>query len=148
MPWVQDELGTLFVPENRAAAHSRIIGVGFARIKASRPTSAPPVFVLPGGPARSYLNAFTGGDAAAKKQLAGIVPYTAVGDVVVVDQRGYSKRGEELLGLEDFRASLLMSPEAWPTFVLSLLPRPAGSHLPEAAVSARKPFETLGAGAT
>src|SRR5690242_12827954 len=27
------EIGTLYVPENRAAASSRVIGVGFARIK-------------------------------------------------------------------------------------------------------------------
>ncbi|RKH20645.1 alpha/beta fold hydrolase [Corallococcus sp. CA047B] len=94
---VQYELGTLFVPENRAVANSRLIGVGFARIKAARPTGAPPIFILPGGPARSYLNAFTDEDAAAKKQLAGVFPFTAAGDVVVMDQRGYSKRGEELL---------------------------------------------------
>ncbi|RKI48674.1 alpha/beta fold hydrolase [Corallococcus sp. AB004] len=94
---VQYELGTLFVPENRAVSNSRLIGVGFARVKAARPTGAPPIFILPGGPARSYLNAFTDEDAAAKKQLAGVFPFTAAGDVVVMDQRGYSKRGEELL---------------------------------------------------
>ncbi|NOK17128.1 alpha/beta fold hydrolase [Corallococcus carmarthensis] len=94
---VQYELGTLFVPENRAVANSRLIGVGFARVKAARPTGAPPIFILPGGPARSYLNAFTDEDTAAKKQLAGVFPFTAAGDVIVMDQRGYSKRGEELL---------------------------------------------------
>ncbi|RKH63259.1 alpha/beta hydrolase [Corallococcus llansteffanensis] len=90
------ELGTLFVPENRTSPGSRLIGVGFARMKAARPTGAPPVFVLPGGPGRSYLNAFTDRDAAGQRQLAGLLPYRAAGDVVVIDQRGYSKRGDVL----------------------------------------------------
>ncbi|MFP2956759.1 hypothetical protein ACLEPN_02730 [Myxococcus sp. 1LA] len=90
------ELGTFYVPENRSAPGSRVIGIGFARIRAQRPTGAPPIFVLPGGPGRSYLNAFTDGDAAARTQLEEILPYRAAGDVVVVDQRGYSPRGEVL----------------------------------------------------
>ncbi|SEU13795.1 alpha/beta hydrolase [Stigmatella erecta] len=90
------ELGTLYVPENRSAPGSRVIGIGFARIRAQRPTGAPPIFVLPGGPGRSYLNAFTDSDAAARTQLEGILLYRAAGDVVVVDQRGYSPRGEIL----------------------------------------------------
>lgn len=93
---VRFELGTLYVPENRAAPGSRIIGIGFARIRAARPTGAPPVFMLPGGPGNSYLNAFTDHGAAAQAQLAGILPYTGAGDVVVVDQRGFSRRGEVL----------------------------------------------------
>jgi hypothetical protein len=58
------EVGTLFVPENRTKPQSRLIGVGFARIKARRPTGAPPVFWLPGGPGLSVLGAFTDVDAA------------------------------------------------------------------------------------
>jgi hypothetical protein len=53
------EIGTLYAPENRLVAGSRVIGIGFARIRAQRPTGAPPIFVLPGGPGRSYLNALT-----------------------------------------------------------------------------------------
>ena len=49
------ELGTIYVPENRAEAASRIIGVGFARFRALRASSAPPTFHLPGGPGDSYL---------------------------------------------------------------------------------------------
>ncbi|WP_163868842.1 alpha/beta hydrolase [Myxococcus eversor] len=90
------ELGTFYVPENRTSKRARVIGIGFARIRAAKPTGAAPVFILPGGPARSYLNAFTDHDDAAKSQLEGILPYRAVGDVVVVDQRGYSPRGEIL----------------------------------------------------
>ena len=54
---VHFELGTLYVPENRADPNSRIIGVGFARFRASQPTGAPPTFHLPGGPGDSFLTA-------------------------------------------------------------------------------------------
>ncbi|QSQ27975.1 alpha/beta fold hydrolase [Pyxidicoccus parkwayensis] len=90
------EIGTLFVPENRAAPRSRLIGVGFARIRAASPTAGPPVFLLPGGPGASALNAFTDSDAASQRQLANFVRFSAAGDLVVLDQRGYSKRGEVL----------------------------------------------------
>lgn len=90
------EIGTLFAPENRKVAGSRVIGVGFARIKARRPTGAPPIFVLPGGPGRSYLGALTGDDADSKALLAQLLPYAEAGDVVVVDQRGWSSRGDVL----------------------------------------------------
>lgn len=91
------EIGTLYVPENRDVAGSRLIGVGFVRLRAARPTGAPPVFVLPGGPGRSYLAAFTDGDADQLRMLdAYVLPHRAVGDVVVVDQRGYSRRGDVL----------------------------------------------------
>ncbi len=44
------EIGTLYVPENRHKPDSRLIGVGFARIKgpASTRPGTPPVFWLPG----------------------------------------------------------------------------------------------------
>ncbi|PTL81428.1 alpha/beta fold hydrolase [Vitiosangium sp. GDMCC 1.1324] len=90
------ELGTLFVPENRAAPHSRLIGVGFARIRAASPTGGPPVFILTGGPGSTLLSTLTDSDAASRRRLALWVQYSAAGDVVVVDQRGYSKRGEVL----------------------------------------------------
>src|SRR4051812_11489936 len=47
---VSFEFGTLYVPENRAVPNSRLIGVGFARFKATKDTGAPPTFHLPGGP--------------------------------------------------------------------------------------------------
>jgi hypothetical protein len=56
------DLGTLFVPENRRDAKSRIIGVGFARVPALRPTNAPPTFHFPGGPGGSFLNGLKPGD--------------------------------------------------------------------------------------
>ena len=90
------EIGTLFVPENRESATSRIIGVGFARIKAPRPTGAPPVFWLPGGPGLSVLGAFDNDSAQARSRLKHFASFGAVGDLVVVEQRGYSIRGDML----------------------------------------------------
>ena len=90
---VEYELGTLFVPENRASAKSRIIGIGFARLKSERPTGAPPVLWLPGGPPLSVLGAFSGG---APGRLALWASLRAAGDVLVLEQRGYSIRGEML----------------------------------------------------
>lgn len=90
------ELGTLFVPENRAAPDSRLIGVGFGRLRAAQPPGGPPVFILAGGPGSSLLDTFTGKDEASRRRLALWISYSAAGDVVVVDQRGYSTRGEVL----------------------------------------------------
>lgn len=92
------EIGTLYVPENRRDPASRLIGVGFARIRAPRPTGAPPVFWLPGGPGLSVLDAFDAdaGDAA-KSRLRAWSRFAAVGDLVVIEQRGYTLRGERLL---------------------------------------------------
>jgi pimeloyl-ACP methyl ester carboxylesterase len=90
------ELGTLFVPENRAVPESRPIGVGFGRIRSVQNPGGPPVFILAGGPGSSLLDTFTSHDVASRRRLALWVGYSAAGDVVVVDQRGHSKRGEVL----------------------------------------------------
>lgn len=92
------EIGTLYVPENRQAAGSRLIGVGFARIRARQPGAAPPVFWLPGGPGFSVLDAFDGQTEAARARLASWLTYRDTADLVVIEQRGYSLRGEKLLG--------------------------------------------------
>jgi pimeloyl-ACP methyl ester carboxylesterase len=90
------EIGTFYVPENRSAPDSRVIGVGFARIRSSGPAGAAPAFVLPGGPGDSYLGAFTGTNARSLGQQRQFLRYRTIGDVVIVDQRGYSRRGEQL----------------------------------------------------
>jgi len=90
------EVGTLYVPENRQSPTSRLIGVGFARLKAKTPTGAPPVFWLPGGPGLSVLDALDSQDPAARARLASWLTYASVGDLVVIEQRGYSVRGEKL----------------------------------------------------
>ncbi|MGO4703248.1 alpha/beta hydrolase [Dyella sp. 2RAB6] len=90
------EVGTLYVPENRQAPGSRIIGVGFARLKAKTPTGAPPVFWLPGGPGLSVLDALDSSSPAVRARLASWLTYASVGDLVVIEQRGYTVRGERL----------------------------------------------------
>ena len=92
------EIGTLFVPENRTDPKSRMIGVGFARFPAAvQPPAAPPVFRLPGGPGGSYLTRMNSSN---KSHLERVFPelmyFRAFCDVVFVDQRGFSERGDVL----------------------------------------------------
>lgn len=91
------EIGTLYVPENHSKPGSRRIGVGFARIKAPHPTGAPPIFWLPGGPGLSVLGTFTDKREAAQSRLRSWLAFGAAGDLVVIEQRGYSIRGEMLV---------------------------------------------------
>jgi pimeloyl-ACP methyl ester carboxylesterase len=93
---VDFEFGTLYVPENRADPKSRLIGVGFARFKARKATGAPPTFHLPGGPGTSFLAFLKPDNKQLGARLKQIERYRQVGDVVLVDQRGFSERGEVL----------------------------------------------------
>lgn len=95
------EIGTLYVPENRRDPHSRLIGVGFARIRAPKPSGAPPVFWLPGGPGLSVLDSFTAKTDSAQSRLRAWTAFGAVGDLVIVEQRGYTTRGEFLRETSD-----------------------------------------------
>lgn len=88
------ELGTLYVPENRSNPKSRIIGLGFARFRPPRATGAPPTFHLDGGPAASFLEGLKPGENTAP--MPGLDLYRSIGDVVFIDQRGYSERGDVL----------------------------------------------------
>jgi pimeloyl-ACP methyl ester carboxylesterase len=90
------EIGTLYVPENRHKPGSRLIGIGFARIRGTRPTGAPPVFWLPGGPGVSVLGVLTDHDGTATARLRSWLTYGVVGDLVVIEQRGYTRRGDML----------------------------------------------------
>jgi len=89
------ELGTLYVPENRVDPKSRLIGVGFARFKAAKAT-APPTFHLPGGPGSSLLPSFKQDNPLLGRALKYVNLYGRAGDVVFVDQRGFSERGDVL----------------------------------------------------
>lgn len=93
---VNFEFGTLYVPENRSEARSRIIAVGFARFRALQPTGAPPLFILPGGPGGSYLAGLKQDSRQLAQFLQRTATYRGVSDVVFVDQRGASERGETL----------------------------------------------------
>ncbi|MFY0534076.1 alpha/beta hydrolase [Nannocystis pusilla] len=92
------EIGTLYVPENRNAADSRLIGVGFLRIRGTRGGDVP-VFLLPGGPGDSYLDAFTDRGLDWWRHWGrrdDVLRFREAGDVVVIDQRAYSRAGDVL----------------------------------------------------
>jgi pimeloyl-ACP methyl ester carboxylesterase len=88
------ELGTLYVPENRSDPKARIVGVGFARFRPRLPTGVPPTFHLDGGPGASFLEGLRPGNN--KHAMPGIDLYRGIGDVVFIDQRGFSERGDVL----------------------------------------------------
>jgi pimeloyl-ACP methyl ester carboxylesterase len=90
------EIGTLYVPENRDKPGSRLIGVGFARVRASHPTGAPPIFLLAGGPGLTMLDIVLNHDDTARRRVKAWQAYAEVADLVVIEQRGYSQRGEML----------------------------------------------------
>ncbi|MDV3458635.1 alpha/beta fold hydrolase [Sphingomonas sp. HF-S4] len=93
---VRYEVGTLRVPENRANAASRTIGVGVIRIAAQKPSGAPPVFLLVGGPGITMIETLDDPSPAAKRRLRMWLDYAAANDLVIVEQRGYSLRGDML----------------------------------------------------
>ncbi len=112
------ELGTLYVPENRSDPASRIIGVGFARIKPAKPTGALPTFHLPGGPGNTILDRMQ-----LPQEAPLLLQYLAVGDVVLVEQRGYTTRGEQLLFNYNGQLQPLnqaASLDAWKQFAVDL----------------------------
>ena len=90
------DLGTIYVPENRADPKSRLIGVGFARFKSAQPSTAPPTFHLPGGPGSSLVSRLKQTNMGIGRVLKYVALYQRVADVVFIDQRGYSERGEIL----------------------------------------------------
>lgn len=132
---VSYEIGTLYAPENRNDPASRKIGIGFARIKAPHPTGAPPVFWLPGGPGLSVLGALTDGDDAARSRLRAWLNFRAVGDLVVVEQRGYTRRGERLEEMSDALPLDQPGSVRADTLAMKALARRAVAHHPEADLS-------------
>jgi pimeloyl-ACP methyl ester carboxylesterase len=88
------EIGTLPVPENRDKPNSRLIGVGFARVRATHPTGAPPIVVLAGGPGLTMLDIVLDHDDAAKRRVKAWQAYAEVADLIVIEQRGYTLRGD------------------------------------------------------
>jgi pimeloyl-ACP methyl ester carboxylesterase len=96
------ELGTLVVPENRDDPHGRMIKVGFLRFPALRRTGAPPTIHLPDGPGKSFLINFNAYEMCPTCRVIDqsmadyIEAYRQCGDVIFIDQRGYSKPGDIL----------------------------------------------------
>ena len=85
------ELGTLYVREKRSNPNSRIIPVGFARIRSATHPTGTPTFHLPGGPGNTMI------DKLQRPGNAVFLQYLVVGDLVMLEQRGYTLRGEQLL---------------------------------------------------
>lgn len=96
---VRYELGHIYVPENRARPGGRLIAVRYMRIKGTASQATPPVFMLPGGPGDSYIDAFTRSGLdwfGAARQRGDVLRFRRAGDVVVMDQRGASGASERL----------------------------------------------------
>src|SRR6266550_3700874 len=132
------ELGTLYVPENRSDPKARIIGVGFARFRPRHPTGVPPTFHLDGGPGASFLEGLRPGNN--KHARLDIDLYRGIGDVVFIDQRGFSERGDVL----KFKYRTIRRPLDQPT---SIARESAGyAVMSRAAVDAfsRKGFDLRG----
>jgi len=81
---VEAQLGTIEVPERRAAKDSRKITLTFLRVTSEAEQPGSPVFLLAGGPGGSAIELLrrhvTGGGAAYRAMLGG--------DIVALDQRG------------------------------------------------------------
>src|SRR5256885_13866550 len=86
--------GRLFCPEIRCDQRPGILGVGSALLPPPHPTGVPPIFQLIGGPGASFLEGLKPGNN--KQRVPGFDLYRGVGDVVFIDQRGYSERGDVL----------------------------------------------------
>jgi pimeloyl-ACP methyl ester carboxylesterase len=93
---VRYEVGALRAPENRANPASRTIGVGVLRIRAQKPSGAPPIFLLVGGPGVTMLDTLGDSSPAARRRLRMWLDYAEGADLVIVEQRGYSTKGEML----------------------------------------------------
>lgn len=78
---IEADAGTLWVPENRAAARSRPIAIQFLRLKSQNKTPHAPVFFLEGGP---------GSPAVTERPdaLDYWATYLTVSDVILINQRG------------------------------------------------------------
>lgn len=109
------EIGTLRVPENRSDPTSRMIGVGYARVRcSSKERACPPVFVLPGGPGASLVDRIQAGDPKRRnRSFNSYARFRHLTDVVLVDQRGFTARGDVIEVQEPF----LIRPVGRPTTV-------------------------------
>ena len=92
------EAGSFAVPENRAKSNSRTIRIGFVRFKGPANGKAPPQFLLPGGPGFSFIRAYLENNDSQHRGrfVAEVLRHAAISDLIIVDQRGYSSRGETI----------------------------------------------------
>jgi len=93
---VRYEAGAIEVPENRAKPDSRKIRVGVLRIKAAKDIGQPPIFLLVGGPGVTLLDTLGDSSPLAKRRLRMWLDHAETNDLVIVEQRGYTLRGDML----------------------------------------------------
>lgn len=77
------ERGLFFAPIDHADPESLLLRLPFYRVPAKGPASAPPLFLLAGGPGNSYFD-----DLQRTEFRAWIEFYREIGDVVILEQRG------------------------------------------------------------
>lgn len=129
------EIGTLYVPETRTKPGGRTIGVGFVRVKATKPTGAPPIVLLAGGPGVTMLDIVLDKDEAARRRVKVWQTYAQVADLIVIEQRGYTLRGD-LMTLETPALSLdRPSTTADSTRIVRDMARRAPAAYPQADLS-------------
>lgn len=80
------ERGIFFSPLDHETPDGALLELPFYRIPSSGETSAPPLFLLAGGPGNSYLDDFQRSDF-----LRWIEFYREIGDIVILEQRGASE---------------------------------------------------------
>jgi pimeloyl-ACP methyl ester carboxylesterase len=78
---IEADAGTLLVPENRSNTRSRSIPIAFLRLRSTAAHPRAPLFFLQGGPGSR-------GVSENPHLLEAFVPFLAVSDLVLIDQRG------------------------------------------------------------
>ncbi len=89
---VEAFIGKLKVPENRSNANSEEIDIHFIQLKSTNPNPNAPLVYLAGGPGGSST-----WQAKDPYSLENWLPYLALGDVILLDQRGTGKGTERVL---------------------------------------------------
>jgi pimeloyl-ACP methyl ester carboxylesterase len=88
---VEGEVGRLLVPENRSKEDSKLISLAFIRLKSRAEKPGPPMVYLSGGPSAPSTQMAANPQALGSMQL-----FLAVGDVILLDQRGCGQSRPEL----------------------------------------------------
>ncbi|MFA0961510.1 alpha/beta hydrolase [Roseivirga sp. BDSF3-8] len=100
---VKVQFGILKVPENRDAAHSRLIDIHFALMKTTSAGITPPLIYLEGGGSPSSWQAKD------PHYLTDWLPYLAQSDVLLIDQRGTHDRDLVYIWEGEFPTDVLVS---------------------------------------
>ena len=80
------ERGVFFVPVNHQDLDSTLLQLAYYRIPGNRSAMGPPLFLLAGGPGNSYFD-----DIETARFRDWVDFYRAIGDVVILEQRGASE---------------------------------------------------------